>query len=148
MCYRVALLAHRPGTLSPEGAAPAAASSSVAPEALEELLVLIDWRDKNAAKGKRTRGRIAKTREKCIQREKQRRLDSSVLVNELDRLVPNRKRTARRTKVATLCDTVDYVRRVQGVALALLEGNRRLSAALAQQPAQCLPRTQRPPSAR
>lgn len=125
-----------PDPSSPEAVAPAAADEASAPPAgLEELLTLIDWKGKNPNKGKRVRGSASEAREKHIQREKQRRMDSAALVEELDRIVPATDPNGKRTKVNALRDAVDYVRRVQDVALALIEENRRLSSALAQQPA-------------
>lgn len=128
--------ASSPDPSSSEAVAPAAADdASAAPAGLDELLTLIDWKGKNSAKGKRVRGSASEAREKHIQREKQRRMDSTALVEELDRIVPATEPSGKRTKVNALRDAVDYVRRVQDVALALIEENRRLSSALAQQPA-------------
>ena len=103
---------------------------------MEELLARIDWVGKEHCKGKRVRGSGLQTREKHMQREKQRRTESAALIDEMAHLVPQTEADAKkRTQVSTLRDTVDYLRRIHEVAAALIDENRRLSASLAQQSA-------------
>lgn len=98
----------------------------------EELLQLIDWKNHSRNVPRRIRGLREETHHKHVQAEKKRRDDLASAIDDIGSLVPSAtgESALKRTKVATLQDAKEYFKRVQDVALMLVQENRRLQAAM------------------
>lgn len=128
-----------PDSVSSPGQSSASSAGELSP--VEELLVLIDWKNSERSGVKRTRGPSEKAHEKHVQNEKKRREDLTLAIEEINALIPATPAAAavpaappKRTKVTTLQDAAEYLKRLQDVALQLLQENKRLAATLQEQP--------------
>lgn len=125
-------------TASSDGSSSASDDAQPSPSAdlspVEELYALIEWQGHGSTRRKRVRGPAETAHEKRVQAEQKRRGDLAQAIEEINELLPptssaghstemvfNAKPSsvAKRTKIATVQEAAEYIRRVQDVRSSL-----------------------------